>query len=137
MKVQKDLQAGRMGAPDRFQDVVIIAVLRPGRIHPDSNAYEIAALFLEEGKRIDGFPVKPVECAAILHLVDVGHVGAEIGVAARRRRHWTGLGGGRDRRNQKWKRAQFHRARILTREPASPSLATEMSTGPRPARTIA
>src|SRR5206468_235163 len=77
----------------------------------------------------------PIDRAAILHLVHVRKVGAQVEPACGRKRRRSGLNGGREGCEQTDE--IFHSATILTRPPDNPSLATETSIGPRPTRTIA
>src|SRR5207302_5123608 len=95
-----------------------------------ANADNVAALAFEQFERIDRLMVQPVDRAAILHLVHIRKVPAEIEAPRRRRGRRSSLDGGRGRRQQPAKQAKLHTPAILKRVPERPELETAMSTGP-------
>jgi hypothetical protein len=91
MEIEQRLHAGRMRTADGLQDVGIVAVFGPGRVHPDAYADDIAAVALEQFERVDRLAVQAIDGAAILHLVHIGKVAAEIEAAGRHGRWRPGL----------------------------------------------
>ena len=85
MEVEQHLQAGGAGAADGALDVLEVGVAGPGRVVPQPHPDEIAAARRHQGEGIDLAAVAvAIDGAAILHLVHIGQVGAEIEAVAGR-----------------------------------------------------
>jgi hypothetical protein len=78
MEIEQHLHAGSLRPGDRLLHVGKIAVTSPGRVVPDSDTNDVGAFGCEQLERVNFLPILAEDCAAILNLVHVGEVSAEI-----------------------------------------------------------